>query len=150
MSKPKVSFETTLLVRDTCLCLSVQQAARALARRFDEALRPLDLTNGQFSLLMSLNRPAPPKMGDVAQSLCMDRTTLTAALKLLERRGLVSTKPDDDDRRSRRLALTSAGHALLLKAIPIWKRHHAQLEKHLSNPGARKLHEDLKYLMRIA
>src|SRR6202050_1017193 len=86
---PTVPFETTLLVRDCCLCLHVQRAARALARRFDEALRPLDLTNGQFSLLMSLNRPKPPAMGAVASLLVMDRTTLTAALKPLERRGLV-------------------------------------------------------------
>jgi DNA-binding MarR family transcriptional regulator len=149
MSKPKVAFETTLLVRDSCLCLTVQQAARALARRFDDALRPLELTNGQFSLLMSLNRPAPPKMGDVARLLSMDRTTLTAALKLLERRALVVTKPDDDDRRSRRIALTIAGHALLLKALPIWKRHHAQLEKYIG-PGATKLRENLEYLARIA
>src|SRR5580658_6139702 len=145
MTKPKVPFETTLLIRDSCLCLSVQQAARALARRFDDALRPLELTHGQFSILMSLNRPAPPKMGDVAQLLSMDRTTLTAALKLLERRVLVVTKPDDDDRRSRRVALTGAGHALLLKALPLWKRHHAQLEKYLC-PGATKLRENLEYL----
>ncbi len=149
MSKPKVPFETTLLVRDSCLCLSVQQAARALARRFDDALRPLELTHGQFSILMSLNRPVPPKMGDVAQLLSMDRTTLTAALKLLERRALVVTKPDDDDRRSRRVALTGAGHALLLKALPLWKRHHAQLERYLG-PGATKLRENLEYLARIA
>ena len=149
MSKPKVPFETTLLVRDSCLCLSVQQAARALARRFDDALRPLELTHGQFSILMSLNRPVPPKMGDVAQLLSMDRTTLTAALKLLERRALVVTKPDDDDRRSRRVALTGAGHALLLKALPLWKRHHAQLEKYLG-PSATKLRENLEYLARIA
>src|ERR1700733_2686081 len=84
-----VPFETTLRVRDSCLCLHVQRAARALARRFDEALRPLGLTNGQFSLLMSLNRPKPPAMSAVASLLAMDRTTLTAALKVLERRGLV-------------------------------------------------------------
>jgi DNA-binding MarR family transcriptional regulator len=149
MSKPKVPFETTLLIRDSCLCLSVQQAARALARRFDDALRPLELTHGQFSILMSLNRPAPPKMGDVAQLLSMDRTTLTAALKLLERRALVVTKPDDDDKRSRRVALTSAGQTLLLKALPLWKRHHAQLEKYIG-PGATKLRENLEYLARIA
>ena len=67
----KPSYQTTLLVRDCCLCLHVQRAARALARRFDEALRPLDLTNGQFSLLMSLNRPEPPKMAAVASLLAM-------------------------------------------------------------------------------
>jgi hypothetical protein len=56
----EVPFSTTLLVRDNCLCLHVQRAARALARRFDDALRPVGLTNGQFSLLMSLNRPDAP------------------------------------------------------------------------------------------
>ena len=56
-------YEITLHVRDSCLCLHVQRAARALARRFDEALRPVELTNGQFSLLMSLNRPMPPGIG---------------------------------------------------------------------------------------
>jgi DNA-binding MarR family transcriptional regulator len=81
--------------------------------------------------------------------LSMDRTTLTAALKLLERRALVVTKPDDDDRRSRRVALTGAGHTLLLKAFPLWKRHHAQLEKYIG-PGATKLRENLEYLARIA
>jgi MarR family len=89
-----VPYETTLRVRDTCLCLHVQQAARALARRFDEALRPLTLTNGQFSLMMSLNRPKPPGMASVASLLAMDRTTLTAALKPLERRGLVVVMTD--------------------------------------------------------
>src|SRR5580700_4599285 len=29
-------YETTQMVRDCCLCLHVQRAARALARRFDE------------------------------------------------------------------------------------------------------------------
>src|SRR5271165_5651241 len=96
-----VPFETTILVRDCCLCLHVQRAARALGRRFDEVLRPFGLTNGQFSLLMSLNRPDPPSMGPVASLLAMDRTTLTAALKPLERRGLVKVLQDPSDRRSR-------------------------------------------------
>src|SRR6185312_6361316 len=119
-----VPYETTLLVRDTCLCLHVQRAARALARRFDEALRPLGLTNGQFSLLMSLNRPEAPKMAAVAALLAMDRTTLTAALKPLKRRGLINISPDDADRRSRLLTLTPKGRRLLVHALPIWERAH--------------------------
>jgi hypothetical protein len=100
MSRAKsVPFETTLRVRDCCLCLHVQRAARALARRFDEALRPIGLTNGQFSLMMSLNRPEPPGIVAVADLLAMDRTTLTAALKPLERRGLVTVARDPSDRR---------------------------------------------------
>ncbi len=40
-------------------------------------------------------------MGPVAELLAMDRTTLTAALKPLERRGLVDVITDPADRRSR-------------------------------------------------
>src|ERR1700744_1640028 len=102
----EVPFSTTLEVRDCCLCLHVQRAARALARRFDEALRPVGLINGQFSLLMSLNRPEPASMASVAKVLAMARTTLTAALKLLQTRGLVNVMRDLADRRGRRLTLT--------------------------------------------
>jgi DNA-binding MarR family transcriptional regulator len=121
-------FETTLMVKDRCLCLHVQRAARALARRFDEELRPFDLTNGQFSLLMSLNRPEPPSMGPVASLLAMDRTTLTAALKPLERRGLVRIANDAADRRSRVLILTEKGRNLLARALPVWKATHEDIE----------------------
>src|SRR3954468_9527572 len=100
-----VPFATTMLVRDTCLCLHAQRTARALARRFDEALRPVGLTNGQFSLLMSLNRPKTPTMGPVAALLAMDQTPLPAALKPLERRGLIDVIPNPADRRERLLRL---------------------------------------------
>lgn len=126
-----VPFETTLQVRDACLCLHLQRAARVVARRFDEVFRPLGITQGQFSLLMSLNRPEPPTIGSVADLLAMDRTTLTANLKPLERRGLVRIKADPGDRRSRRLSLTANGRALLAEATPLWKRHHAALERML-------------------
>ncbi len=137
-----VPYETTLQVRDTCLCLHLQRAARVVARRFDDVFRPLGITQGQFSLLMSLNRPEPPTMGSVADLLAMDRTTLTANLKPLERRGLVRIKVDNSDRRNRRLALTADGRALLAEATPIWKRHHAALERQLKR-SADALRADL-------
>ncbi|MEJ1975445.1 MAG: MarR family winged helix-turn-helix transcriptional regulator [Acetobacteraceae bacterium] len=139
-------FETTLLVRDTCLCLHVQRAARALARRFDEALRPVGLTNGQFSLMMSLNRPSPPSIGSVAALLAMDRTTLTAALKPLERRGLVQVVADPADRRSRLMTLTAAGRALLASAVPIWTRTHETVAGLLTDADPDRLRRDLRAL----
>ena len=147
MSKfPGLPFEVTPEVRDTCLCLHTQRAARALARRFDEALRPLALTNGQFSLLVSLNRPAAPNLGSVAALLAMDRTTLTAALKPLERRGLVKVAVDKEDRRSRLLSITPAGRALLNKAFPIWKETHAAVDRQLSGLSPDKLRTALRTL----
>ncbi|MGD0737752.1 MAG: MarR family transcriptional regulator [Terracidiphilus sp.] len=139
-------YETTLLVRDCCLCLHVQRAARALARRFDEALRPFELTNGQFSLLMSLNRPAPPPMGPVASLLAMDRTTLTAALKPLERRGLVKVSPDPSDRRSRILILTAKGKSLLARAVPVWHQTHAEVEQLIPADDPDSLRQSLRAL----
>lgn len=127
-------FETTLLVRDTCLCLHAQRAARAIARRFDIALKPAGITSGQFSLLMSLNRPKPPNLGSVAALLAMDRTTLTANLKPLERRLLVETAADPTDARARLLRLTPAGRTVLAEAVPIWLHLHAVIEKELSDP----------------
>jgi DNA-binding MarR family transcriptional regulator len=141
-----VPYATTLRVRDCCLCLHVQRAARALARRFDEALRPVGLTNGQFSLLMSLNRPEPPPMAPVAALLAMDRTTLTAALKPLERRGLVEVIRDPADRRGRRLKLTGDGNALLARAMPIWEETHRKIEGALTDGGPKRLRSDLNTL----
>src|ERR1700736_74255 len=145
-NRAKVPHETTLLVRDCCLCLHVQRAARALARRFDKALRSLDLTNGQFSLLMSLNRPGPPAMADVASLLAMDRTTLTAALKPLERRGSVTISANPADRRSRLIALTPKGMRLLTRAVPIWERTHQEVEALLPDGDPDRLRNNLRVL----
>jgi DNA-binding MarR family transcriptional regulator len=125
----QLPFETTRHVRDHCLCLAAHRAARALARRFDEAFRPLGLTSGQFSLMMSLNRPEPASIGSLAALLAMDRTTLTANLKPLERRGLVAIAVDPADRRGRRVTLTDTGRALLRDAVPIWMRTHQQVDE---------------------
>lgn len=146
MSIPNPAFETTLLVRDSCLCLHVQRAARALARRFDDAFRPLGITNGQFSLLMSLNRPEPPAMAAVAALLAMDRTTLTAALKPLHRRGLVNIASDPTDRRARLLTLTPKGRRLLARAVPIWKSNHLAVERVLGDGEPDRLRRDLRAL----
>ncbi len=139
-------FSFTHHVRDNCLCLHIQRSARALARRFDDALRPLGLSQGQFSLLMSLNRPQPPGIKDVAALLAMDRTTLTANLKPLQRRGLVKIKVDKADKRGRQLVLTAAGRALLAAAAPVWTRTHAETERLLTRSSADTLRATLQEL----
>ena len=134
-------FETTLHVKEHCLCLAAQRAARALARRFDAALAPFNLTNGQFSLLVALNRPQPPLMRDVAALLAMDRTTLTAMLKPLTRRGLAAVRVDEQDRRGRRLVIARAGRMLLAKAYPVWERTLKEIEAGVAD--AKGLREEL-------
>ncbi|GAB3684981.1 MarR family winged helix-turn-helix transcriptional regulator [Salinisphaera aquimarina] len=146
IQKSPVPYETTLHVRDHCLCLHTQRTARTLARRFDEALRPAGITSGQFSLLISLNRPKPPSIGSVATLLAMDRTTLTANLKPLERRGLLTVVPNPEDRRGRLLTLTADGLNLLQAAVPIWEQTHADVESALEDPDADSLRHGLAAL----
>jgi DNA-binding MarR family transcriptional regulator len=145
-NRDHLSFEVTLEVRDTCLCLHLQRASRAVARRFDAALRPLGLTSGQFSLLMSLNRPEPATIGGVSALLAMDRTTLTANLKPLKRRGWVTVTVDAADKRTRRLRLTSAGRVTLSSALPIWRQTHAEIEARLLASSPDHLRAELRAL----
>lgn len=104
------------------MSLHLQRAARRVSRTYDEALRPAGLTNGQFSLMTMLSRPDPPTIGALAAGLAMDRTTLTALLKPLDRRGLVRVTRGETDRRERRLELTAEGQRVLEQAYPLWRR----------------------------
>ncbi len=146
MIDPSLPLSVTLEVRDRCLCLHVQRAARVLARRFDDALRPFGVTNGQFSLLTSLNRPDGPRISDLVDLLGMDRTTLTAALKPLERKGLVTAQADKADRRARRLHLTDAGRAVLAQALPIWRATHDAVDAALAPTSPQDLRDGLMAL----
>jgi DNA-binding MarR family transcriptional regulator len=148
-SKP-LDSEIVVHVAETCLCLHTQRAARALARLFDTALRPFGLSNGQFSLLMALNRPEPPSIGTLAPFLAMDRTSLTAALKPLERRGLVCILADRADRRSRLVQITPEGVALLEAALPAWRETHARLDAALAGDVPNRLRADLRQVPPVA
>ena len=139
--RQSLSIDETHHIRDSCLCLHVQRAARVVARRFDDALRPLGLTNGQFSLLVSLNRPGAASIGTVASLLAVDRTTLTANLKPLERRGLLKVAANRNDRRNRVIALTAKGRKLITIAYPVWKHTHDAQEGLLQAPD--RLRRDL-------
>ena len=147
MSKnSNATFQTTVHVYNHCLCFAAQRAARALARRFDEALSPIGLTSGQFSLLTSLNRPEAPSMGSIAALLVMDRTTLTANLKPLEQRGWVEIAVDPADRRVRRLSLTAAGRRVLQSALPIWQDVHGEIDRLMPASDGRTLRRGLRAL----
>ena len=85
-------------------------------------------------------------MEPVASLLAMDRTTLTAALKPLERRGLVKVSQDPSDRRSRILKLTAKGHNLLIRAIPVWESTHHEIENLIPGGDPNELRRDLRAL----
>jgi DNA-binding MarR family transcriptional regulator len=108
-------------IGEECMGLHVRRAARRISRMYDDAFAPVDLTIGQFSLLTMLAGQDRWAMQPLADALGMDRSSLTAMLKPLERRQLVTSKTDDVDRRARHLTLTGTGSALLVQAEPLWR-----------------------------
>jgi len=115
-------------VRDTCLCLATQRAARLLARRFDRLFALLGLTNGQFSMLVALSGNWSPRLGELALFLAMDQARVTAAVKTLQRSELIALAPDKDDARARRPALTDTGRKVLAQATPLWRNEHRKVQ----------------------
>jgi DNA-binding MarR family transcriptional regulator len=105
-----------------CVCLGLHRAARGVARRYDDALRPVGVTSGQFSILAALLRDKPTPIGALAEVLGLDRTTLSRNLRLLESDKLVETVSDPKDLRVRGLQLTVAGRNRVAAAIPLWRK----------------------------
>jgi DNA-binding MarR family transcriptional regulator len=129
-----------------CFCLNLKRAARVVARRYDEALEAVDLSNGQYSTLVGIAGLQPVSMQVMAEMLGMDRTTLTATLKPLERRGLISIHRDTADLRSRILNLTDNGAALLREAYPLWKKVQQSLGRTFGSATNLELREQLTRL----
>jgi DNA-binding MarR family transcriptional regulator len=126
-----------------CVCLGLQRAARAVARRYDDAFRSLGITSGQFSILAALLGEKSVPLSALADRLGMDRTTLTRNLRPLEANELVGTVPDEEDRRVRGLQLTSKGRTLLDRALPVWAEEQAASNRSLGTGGWPQLRSQL-------
>jgi len=146
MSNSSLPLSAIHEIRDSCLCLASQRAARAMARRFDRLFAPLGLTNGQFSLMMALAGQWKPRLGELAEFLAMDATTVTAAVKTLEKHGLLVLTLDETDARARRPSLTDKGREVLAQAVPLWREEHARVATSLAPLEAAQLARDLALL----
>ncbi|HEY8967087.1 MAG TPA: MarR family transcriptional regulator [Candidatus Methylacidiphilales bacterium] len=105
-----------------CLCGTLRKAVRHLSLAYDEAMAPLGINAGQFSLLVAVHREGgePYAMGELAEVLVMDRSTLGHNLRPLERDGLVRFEPSPLDARRRLVVLSAKGKAVLKAGEPLW------------------------------
>lgn len=129
----------TLFQTSRCLCLASRRAARAITRRFDHALREHGVRATQFTLLAALSLAGPLSIGDLADLLAADRTTVSRNLALVEKRELVTIRPGEDAR-VRIASITGSGHALLADALPAWQKVQAELSKSLGADAVHGLH----------
>jgi DNA-binding MarR family transcriptional regulator len=114
---------------EVCNCGALRQAARHVTKLYDEALAPSGLGLNQYSILARLGRIGPSTIQDLARQLVMDRSTLGHLLRPLAARGLVTLAVGAVDRRSRTVALTPEGAALVARTRPLWDAAQRRFER---------------------
>ena len=112
-----------------CTALHLRRAARRIGRLYDEALRPVGLNNGQFSLMAMLAAKDGWTMQALADALGLDQSSLSAAVKPLRRRELIDVVASSEDRRVRVLTLTPTGRLLADEARPFWRQAQDRAEQ---------------------
>lgn len=96
----------------------ISRIARLADLRRAEVLEPLDLQQGDVSVLAALWRhPGGLRPLELRRTMLIGSGTLTARLDRLEAAGLLERRPDPDDRRGRLLHLTGAGERLVPEVV---------------------------------
>ena len=132
----------------SCACLHVRQASRAITQMYDDALRPAGLRATQFSVLVAAGAIAEGMLiGELAERIVLDRTTLTRNLAVLEADGLVAIRTSSDDARARRVALSAKGRRALERALPLWEDVQQRLREALGSDAWAGLSAGMRHLV---
>ncbi|MGD8326681.1 MAG: MarR family winged helix-turn-helix transcriptional regulator [Sphingomonadales bacterium] len=121
-------------VSERCAAFRTRKAARVVTRIYDEALRPTELKITQFTLMVAIEVGAPESISELADTLGMERTTLTRNMSVLERNGLIDIQ-EDHHSRARKMIVTDKGLELLARAYPLWKEAQAKVEASVGEQG---------------
>ena len=132
-------------VSAACVCGRLRRAARALTQLYDVTMAPSGLRVTQFSLLRTLAREGPVRIGDLAGLALLDRTALSRNLEPLVARGYVRIAPGNDGR-TREVALTAAGKSACKRALPYWHDAQRAVARKLGEPRTEKLVELLDFV----
>ena len=123
-----------------CTCARVRRLARRVTQLYDHALAPSGLRVTQYSLLTQLIAQKDLAIGSLADTLDMDRTTLTRNLKPLIDAELLQLAPAKHDARVRVVRITRTGRARHAKAARLWRVAQDEVERTLGRSQVLSLH----------
>ena len=143
-----MSTTCALIELNRCNNTALRKASRRLSQAYDEFLGPSGLRSTQLSVLAEIDRGAgvAPTMGELADALAMDRSTLGKNLRPLERDGFITSVVDQSDRRTKRIALTADGRKKIQEAQVMWQAAQEQFENRF---GVREAEALRKALLRV-
>lgn len=129
-------------------CFAIRQAARHVSQLYDRHLANVGLTITQFSLLGRLKRAGPMTMKQLADTMCMQRTTLVRTIQPLRRNGLIASEALGADVRTLSISLTCAGEELLQAGRQHWHAAQAEFEHRFGVQRAAALRSELFAIIR--
>ena len=128
-------LERVIQLGPVCICNNLRHAARLVTNYYDKLFEPTGLRVSQLTLLVVPYQSGPQTINEMAEKLDLDRTTLTRNLKPLANQGLLTIAPGFDQR-TRVVALTPAGEAVLIKALPLWEQAQSHMVEGLGEANA--------------
>ena len=126
-----------------CTCFHLRRAARRVSQLYDQHLAGVGLSLNEYSILHRAQHTRP--LGELAEALGMDRTTLTRNLKPLTNAGLVQIMAGDDGRQ-RCIQLTPEGRQRLQQARPLWRKAQSEIEARCGVSTVHALNQQLDTL----
>lgn len=129
-----------------CYACQARKTANSVLRAYNEWLLPVELEMPQFATLCAILQEEATSIGELADLLGVERTTLVRNLKVLERRGLIAVAARTRRRLTHRL--TPKGADVLSKALPLWQQAQTAMEEALGPPRERDVRDALRDLRR--
>ena len=136
------------VIAASCAGFHLRRASRAVSQHFDHALAPAGLRMTQFTLLAAFALGGTPSLGELAEALVTDRTTLSRNLKVIREAGLIEAVAGTD-RRAQRFRLTEHGRSTLDAALPLWQSAQAEVVEPLGFDRWRGMLGDLADLVGV-
>lgn len=119
-------------VLDTLVGYHLRRAQVAVFADFARAMAGLDVTPGQFGVLVLIAANTGLSQSALGQALGLDRSTIVGVIDRLERRGLVVRAPAPDDRRSYALELSDKGETLRREVARRVRVHERRVARQLT------------------
>jgi MarR family transcriptional regulator, transcriptional regulator for hemolysin len=95
------------------LAFAINDVGRLLRTLADQKAAQFGMTRAKWAVLVRLERYEGLKQAELAEMLDLQPITLTRLLDGLSENGLIERRPDENDRRAKRLYLTAAARPLL-------------------------------------
>jgi len=92
---------------EDCLCYQLGKTVRKVTRAYRDEIAEYNLTHGQFFVIVAIMEEEGLLPSELAEKTSQERATITGLLDRLVKDGWIERRPDEIDRRSFRIYLTS-------------------------------------------